>query len=165
MTGDPARKVIQVLISWQPDPGLWRAKTRTCHSQDPGPNNRVTRTVPSRNPVSEAWCMHQERNGLSGRLNDTSQEKGQSCLFSPEWSCERSIPETCLMFERYVWYLRDISGVEETWLLLKRHVWSFRYTYDIHNTCPMFKRHVDIQKAYLVFKRHIWCSRDIYEVQ
>ena len=84
MTGDPARKVIPVLISSKPGPRLWRAKTRTCHSQDPEQTNRVTRNVPSRNPVSDTWCLHAERNGLSRRLNDASQGKGQSCLFSPE---------------------------------------------------------------------------------
>ena len=45
MAGDPARKVIPVLISTQPGAGLWRAKTRTCHSQDPGQASRVTRNV------------------------------------------------------------------------------------------------------------------------
>ena len=72
MTGDPARKVNPVMVSLKPGPGLWRVKTRTVHSYDPGQTNRVTRIVPSKNTVSETFCLHQERNGLSGRLNDAS---------------------------------------------------------------------------------------------
>ena len=81
MTGEPARKMIPVLISWWPDLGLWRAETRICHSQDPGQTNRVTSNVPSRNPISETWWLHQERKG-SGRVNDASQKKGKYCIFS-----------------------------------------------------------------------------------
>ena len=47
MTKDPVRKVIPVLISLEPGPGLWRVKTKPCHSQDPGQNKSNDRTLVS----------------------------------------------------------------------------------------------------------------------
>ena len=96
MTWDPARKSIPVLIARHPDPGLWKAKTRTSHSQDPGQNNRVTRNVPSRNPVSETWCLHQEWNGLS--VNALVLLCSDACLGQSDiWSLWRTVPRKSLV--------------------------------------------------------------------